>query len=268
MSSSWTILMTCWAGLSALRELLAEAALADPGDEALDDREVDVGLEQGEADLAQDLVDVGLAEPPLAAEAPEDAVEAVGECLEHGSEATGRRSSAGLGGRRTEACSSTPTTPGDGRGDPARARRGLVRGAPRRVELTTARPRPTTSGWGRCQVRGAWASSNADLGRPRSGRRPGSAAASRRPELRAERRARARRGRARRRQTDAEARQRRTEHHGRDPSERTATALPLTGRVPAVEAGAEGRARRWRSSSLNGQHAPGGPASVGRGKVR
>ena len=61
MSSSLTILMTCWAGLRRLAQLLADAALADAGDEVLDDLEVDVGLEQGEADLAQDLVDVVLA---------------------------------------------------------------------------------------------------------------------------------------------------------------------------------------------------------------
>ena len=51
-----------------LGELGAEALLADARDEAADDREVDVGLEQGEADLAQHLVDVGLAEAALAAE--------------------------------------------------------------------------------------------------------------------------------------------------------------------------------------------------------
>ena len=59
-------------------------------DEAADDREVDVGLEQGHADLAQDLVDVVLAQASLAAEALEDAVEAVGEGVEHAvSQATG-----------------------------------------------------------------------------------------------------------------------------------------------------------------------------------
>ena len=42
-----------------LGELRADAALPDAGDEVPDDLEVDVGLEQGEADLAEDLVDVG-----------------------------------------------------------------------------------------------------------------------------------------------------------------------------------------------------------------
>ena len=40
------------AGLQALQDLLAEGALANLGDELLDDLEVDVGLEQREADLA------------------------------------------------------------------------------------------------------------------------------------------------------------------------------------------------------------------------
>ena len=66
VSSSLTILMTCCAGFSALRQLLADAPLADAGDQVLDHLEVDVGLEQGEADLAQDLVDVGLGEAALA----------------------------------------------------------------------------------------------------------------------------------------------------------------------------------------------------------
>ena len=57
----------------------ADGPLADAGDEAPDDREVDVGLEQGETDLAEDLVDIGLAQAALAAELLEDAVETVGE---------------------------------------------------------------------------------------------------------------------------------------------------------------------------------------------
>ena len=79
MSSWWTMSMTCWAGFSACVQLGADGALADAGDEAADDLEVDVGLEQGEADLAQDLVDLGLAEAALAAEALEDPVEAIGQ---------------------------------------------------------------------------------------------------------------------------------------------------------------------------------------------
>ena len=64
VSSSLTILMTCCAGLSAPAQLDADAALPDARHDACDDLEVDVGFEQREPDLAQDLVDVGLASCP------------------------------------------------------------------------------------------------------------------------------------------------------------------------------------------------------------
>ena len=51
-----------------LVELGADAPLADPGDEVAHHREVDVGLEQREADLAQDFVDIVLAESAVPAE--------------------------------------------------------------------------------------------------------------------------------------------------------------------------------------------------------
>ena len=66
ISSSWTILMTCWAGLQALASSAPTQRSRMRATSAADDLEVDVGLEQGEADLAQDLVDVVLAEAPLA----------------------------------------------------------------------------------------------------------------------------------------------------------------------------------------------------------
>jgi hypothetical protein len=72
------------AGREALGDLGAERALLHPGDEVADDRDVDVGLEQRESDLARDLVDVLLGQLPLAPEPGEDAVEAVGKCVEHG----------------------------------------------------------------------------------------------------------------------------------------------------------------------------------------
>jgi len=58
-------------------EIGADRSLPDAGHQAAHHGEVDVGLEQGEADLAQDLVDIGLAEATLAAELLEDAVETV-----------------------------------------------------------------------------------------------------------------------------------------------------------------------------------------------
>src|SRR5206468_3857150 len=62
-----------------LGDLDADGALPDAGDEVADNLEVDVGLEEGEPDLAQHLVDLGLTEATLAAEALEDPVEAIGE---------------------------------------------------------------------------------------------------------------------------------------------------------------------------------------------
>src|SRR5439155_4913603 len=67
----------------ALRQVGADALLLDASDEALYDLEVDVGLEQREPDLAQDLVDLGLAHTAAASQAREDRVEAVGEGVEH-----------------------------------------------------------------------------------------------------------------------------------------------------------------------------------------
>ena len=52
VSSSWTIFTTCWPGVRLFGTSCAERALAHVRDELLDDVEVDVGLEQREADLA------------------------------------------------------------------------------------------------------------------------------------------------------------------------------------------------------------------------
>ena len=54
-------------GAQALRDLRAASAFLDPVDERLDDRDVDVGFEQRDADLAGDLVDVLLAQAAAAA---------------------------------------------------------------------------------------------------------------------------------------------------------------------------------------------------------
>ena len=71
--------MTCWAGLRASETSAPTARSWTRATKPRATDEVDVGLEQGEADLAQDLVDVGLGEAALAPEALEDAVETVGE---------------------------------------------------------------------------------------------------------------------------------------------------------------------------------------------
>ena len=64
-------------GRNRLRDLLALGALLDVRDEVLDDLEVHVRLEQGEADLAHRLGDRLLVEAALLAEVAEDALEPV-----------------------------------------------------------------------------------------------------------------------------------------------------------------------------------------------
>ena len=63
----------------ALEHLLAERPLAHARDEVADDGEVDVGLEQREADLAHRARDRLLVEPALLAQVAEDALQLVGE---------------------------------------------------------------------------------------------------------------------------------------------------------------------------------------------
>ena len=67
-----------------LADLVAEGALAHAGGELLDDRQRDVGVEQGEADLADGAVDVRGGQPALAAQVLEGLGEAVGEISEGG----------------------------------------------------------------------------------------------------------------------------------------------------------------------------------------
>jgi len=67
----------------ALGERLTRAALAHRCHEAAHHAELDVGLEQGGADLGECLVEVGVGEPAPGAQAPGDALETVGKCIEH-----------------------------------------------------------------------------------------------------------------------------------------------------------------------------------------
>src|SRR5205823_7126409 len=68
----------------ALEDLLAERALAHARGEIADDVEVDVSLEQSEADLAQCARDRLVVEPAALAQVAEGGAEAVGEGIEHG----------------------------------------------------------------------------------------------------------------------------------------------------------------------------------------
>ena len=78
------------ARVEALEDVLAERVGLHAGDEVLDDLEVDVGLEQREADLAHRLVDGVLVQPLGAAEIAQGRLEPVGEGIEHGREVYGR----------------------------------------------------------------------------------------------------------------------------------------------------------------------------------
>ena len=71
------------AGGDAVQHLLADGALADLGDEVLDHGQRHVGIQQREADLAQGVVHVGLAQRAAAAQAVEDAGEFSRKAFEH-----------------------------------------------------------------------------------------------------------------------------------------------------------------------------------------
>jgi len=67
-----------------LGELESDAPGPHRVGEGTDDTDLDVSLQQGGADLAEDLVDVRLAQAATAPEAGEDPLESVGQALEHG----------------------------------------------------------------------------------------------------------------------------------------------------------------------------------------
>ena len=76
--------MTCSEGESAVSDFGADGLDADLLDQVADDVEVDVGFEQGHADLAQGFGDVLFGERALAAEGLEGALEFVCEVFKHG----------------------------------------------------------------------------------------------------------------------------------------------------------------------------------------
>ena len=71
------------AGIQLADHVGAEGALLDRVGEALDDLEVDVGLEQRQADLAHRRGDVGLGQRAATADVGERGLELVGERVEH-----------------------------------------------------------------------------------------------------------------------------------------------------------------------------------------
>ncbi len=83
------------AGRQALEDVRPDRPLTDPGDEIPDDLEVDVRLEQGEADLAHRGVDVGLAYPAPAGQRTEGLAEPLAQRVKHGRGVSRDRSEAG-----------------------------------------------------------------------------------------------------------------------------------------------------------------------------
>ena len=83
-SSSLTILMTCWAGLSAPLTSALSARSLILVDEVAHDRHRDVGVEEGDPDLPRGGVDVGLGQPALATKVLERGLQAVLQGVEHG----------------------------------------------------------------------------------------------------------------------------------------------------------------------------------------
>ena len=82
-SSSRTILTTCWPGESAVRTSSPIAFCFTCFDELLDDFEVDVGLEQRDADLAERLFHVFGGQLSFAAQVFEDPLQFFGQVVEH-----------------------------------------------------------------------------------------------------------------------------------------------------------------------------------------
>ena len=70
-------------GREASQNVLTDRAFADPGQEVLDDLEVDVGFEERHAHVAQGFVDIRLGDLPGAADTAKDVFEFVGEGVEH-----------------------------------------------------------------------------------------------------------------------------------------------------------------------------------------
>ena len=70
-------------GRQALRDLLPDGALPDPVDERPDDRQCDIGLQQGETDLPERVLDIGFGQASLAGDAPRRLGQPACQVLEH-----------------------------------------------------------------------------------------------------------------------------------------------------------------------------------------
>ena len=84
VSSSWTILTTCWPGVTDFRTSWPIARSRTLRRELLHDLEVDVGFEQRKADLAHRAGNRLLVERPALPEIAESALQPVAKRVEHG----------------------------------------------------------------------------------------------------------------------------------------------------------------------------------------
>ena len=78
-------------------DFLADRLFLHRGDEVLDDRQRDVGLEQREADFAQRVGDVDVGEARLAAQRFDDARKPLGQGVEHRDSRVRAAAAAGFG---------------------------------------------------------------------------------------------------------------------------------------------------------------------------
>ena len=128
--------------------LLADGLFAHRGDEILDDRQRDVGLQQRHAHFAQRAVDVGVGEPRFAAQGLDDAAEPLGQIFEHGMSMRERRRRAEKAPARGVHSSRCNESVDD---STLRAgRRGLSRGGLDRMAATRTAGQRVTRHW-RCR---------------------------------------------------------------------------------------------------------------------
>src|SRR4029450_1216445 len=73
-----------FSGLDALDDLLTDGLALDLVDEISRHLEIDVGIEKGEADLAERLRDVGFGDSPQAAQVPKDFLQFLAKGIEAG----------------------------------------------------------------------------------------------------------------------------------------------------------------------------------------
>lgn len=65
-------------------DFVANGSFSDPIQEFPDHANIDISLEQGQADLTQGRFDIGRGQPALASEPGEDVFKTVGDGVEHG----------------------------------------------------------------------------------------------------------------------------------------------------------------------------------------